>query len=170
MTACFAPAAWSSHTHPSTIPSRHHHCPTATMGDTVPTKLKSLQLAAFAKRAAQLEKFKPIVTYWREYRVPRVQHTHILTAKSALSYGAEDHCCRPPLGRPGMQCLHGRADGETGASKGPEPPRRRHSRRRRRERILRTIRTTDISQGRQGHGREQGYQVRSAATVCKRPC
>jgi hypothetical protein len=36
------------------------------MGDTVPAKLKSLQLAPFAKRAAQLEKFKPIVTYWRK--------------------------------------------------------------------------------------------------------
>jgi hypothetical protein len=38
------------------------------MADTVPGKLKVLQLAPFAKRAAQLERFKPIVTYWREYR------------------------------------------------------------------------------------------------------
>ena len=37
------------------------------MSDTIPAKLKGLQLAPFAKRAAQLEKFKPIVTYWREY-------------------------------------------------------------------------------------------------------
>lgn len=35
------------------------------MADTVPAKLKSLQLAPFAKRAAQLERFKPIITYWR---------------------------------------------------------------------------------------------------------
>ena len=38
------------------------------MADTVPAKLKSLQLASFAKRAAQLERFKPIMTYWCEYR------------------------------------------------------------------------------------------------------
>jgi hypothetical protein len=37
------------------------------MGDTIPVKLKGLQLAPFAKRAGQLEKFKPIVTYWRKY-------------------------------------------------------------------------------------------------------
>ncbi|CAG5173979.1 uncharacterized protein ALTATR162_LOCUS7710 [Alternaria atra] len=43
------------------------------MADTVPAKLKSLQLASFAKRAAQLEKFKPIVTYWlRFYMVQRI--------------------------------------------------------------------------------------------------
>ncbi|KAF2035844.1 Sec1-like protein [Setomelanomma holmii] len=34
------------------------------MADNVPGKLKGLQLGAFAKRAAQLEKFKPIITYW----------------------------------------------------------------------------------------------------------
>lgn len=39
------------------------------MADTVPAALKGLQLASFAKRAAQLERFKPIVTYWREYCV-----------------------------------------------------------------------------------------------------
>lgn len=38
------------------------------MADAIPAKLKPLQLAPFAKRAAQLERFKPIVTYWREYR------------------------------------------------------------------------------------------------------
>jgi len=37
------------------------------MADAVPAALKGLQLASFAKRAAQLERFKPIVTYWREY-------------------------------------------------------------------------------------------------------
>jgi hypothetical protein len=37
------------------------------MADAVPTKLKRLQLAPFAKRAAQLEKFKPIITYWCKY-------------------------------------------------------------------------------------------------------
>ncbi|KAI4685388.1 uncharacterized protein J4E84_006116 [Alternaria hordeiaustralica] len=43
------------------------------MADTVPAKLKSLQLASFAKRAAQLERFKPIVTYWlRFYIVQRI--------------------------------------------------------------------------------------------------
>ena len=36
------------------------------MADAIPGKLKSLQLAPFAKRAAQLEKFKPIITYWCE--------------------------------------------------------------------------------------------------------
>ena len=36
------------------------------MADAIPAKLKALQLAPFAKRAAQLERFKPIVTYWRE--------------------------------------------------------------------------------------------------------
>jgi hypothetical protein len=40
---------------------------TTTMADAIPTKLKGLQLAPFAKRAAQLEKFKPIVTYWCMY-------------------------------------------------------------------------------------------------------
>jgi hypothetical protein len=39
------------------------------MADAIPTKLKGLQLAPFAKRAAQLEKFKPIVTYWCMYLV-----------------------------------------------------------------------------------------------------
>jgi vacuolar protein sorting-associated protein VTA1 len=38
------------------------------MADAVPARLKGLQLAAFAKRAAQLERFRPIVTYWCEYR------------------------------------------------------------------------------------------------------
>ncbi|CBX95503.1 hypothetical protein LEMA_P026550.1 [Plenodomus lingam JN3] len=43
------------------------------MADTIPTKLKGLQLASFAKRAAQLERFKPIVTYWlRFYIVQRI--------------------------------------------------------------------------------------------------
>ncbi|CAN9337215.1 unnamed protein product [Alternaria alternata] len=43
------------------------------MADTVPAKLRSLQLASFAKRAAQLEKFKPIITYWlRFYIVQRI--------------------------------------------------------------------------------------------------
>lgn len=37
------------------------------MSDSIPAKLKGLQLAPFAKRAAQLEKFKPIITYWCEY-------------------------------------------------------------------------------------------------------
>jgi hypothetical protein len=70
MTASSAPSAWSSltpTTFSSTSPSRHHRGSIATMGDTVPAKLKSLQLAPFAKRAAQLEKFKPIVTYWCKY-------------------------------------------------------------------------------------------------------
>ncbi|CAO2656782.1 Nn.00g055850.m01.CDS01 [Neocucurbitaria sp. VM-36] len=43
------------------------------MTDTIPAKLKGLQLAPFAKRAAQLERFKPIVTYWlRFYIVQRI--------------------------------------------------------------------------------------------------
>ncbi|KAL1794633.1 hypothetical protein ACET3X_006449 [Alternaria dauci] len=43
------------------------------MADAVPAKLRSLQLASFAKRAAQLEKFKPIITYWlRFYIVQRI--------------------------------------------------------------------------------------------------
>ncbi|KAF2855478.1 DUF605-domain-containing protein [Plenodomus tracheiphilus IPT5] len=43
------------------------------MVDTIPAKLKGLQLASFAKRAAQLERFKPIVTYWlRFYIVQRI--------------------------------------------------------------------------------------------------
>jgi hypothetical protein len=46
------------------------------MGDTVPAKLKSLQLAPFAKRAAQLEKFKPIVTYWSMYQEPHGPHVY----------------------------------------------------------------------------------------------
>lgn len=41
------------------------------MADTIPAKLKGLQLASFVKRAAQLERFKPIVTYWREHRAMR---------------------------------------------------------------------------------------------------
>jgi hypothetical protein len=42
------------------------------MADNVPAKLKGLQLAPFAKRAAQLEKFKPIITYWRRYKLSHV--------------------------------------------------------------------------------------------------
>lgn len=34
------------------------------MADNIPAKLKGLQLGQLAKRAAQLEKFKPIITYW----------------------------------------------------------------------------------------------------------
>jgi hypothetical protein len=45
--------------------------PASTMADTIPPKLKSLQLAPFAKRAAQLDKFKPIVTYWCESSTTR---------------------------------------------------------------------------------------------------
>jgi hypothetical protein len=37
------------------------------MTDNVPAKLKAAQIAPFAKRAAQLERFKPIVTYWRKF-------------------------------------------------------------------------------------------------------
>jgi hypothetical protein len=89
---------------------------------------------------------------------------------STLPHGAEDHRGGPPLGRPRMQCLHGRPDGEAGADKGPAPQRRRHSRRRRCERILRAVRPTDFGQGRQGNGRGQGHQVRSAATTDAQPC
>ncbi|KAF9699492.1 hypothetical protein EKO04_002568 [Ascochyta lentis] len=39
------------------------------MADAIPAKLKSLQLAPFAKRAAQLERFKPIVTYWLRFHM-----------------------------------------------------------------------------------------------------
>jgi hypothetical protein len=53
---------------PSRPPPILPSSPIPTMADTVPGKLKVLQLAPFAKRAAQLERFKPIVTYWREYR------------------------------------------------------------------------------------------------------
>lgn len=50
-----------AHNHsPHTAPPQH------TMADAVPATLKPLQLAPFAKRAAQLERFKPIITYWRE--------------------------------------------------------------------------------------------------------
>jgi hypothetical protein len=44
----------------------------------VTSKLKSLQLAPFAKRAAQLEKFKPIITYWCESRPeqPALNYRH----------------------------------------------------------------------------------------------
>ena len=38
------------------------------MASVTPAKLKKLQLAEPAKRAAQLERVKPIITYWREYR------------------------------------------------------------------------------------------------------
>jgi hypothetical protein len=37
------------------------------MADSVPTKLKAAQITPFAKRAAQLERFKPIVTYWCKF-------------------------------------------------------------------------------------------------------
>lgn len=37
------------------------------MASVTPAKLKKLQLAEPAKRAAQLERVKPIMTYWREY-------------------------------------------------------------------------------------------------------
>ncbi|KAJ4382731.1 hypothetical protein N0V86_001953 [Didymella sp. IMI 355093] len=39
------------------------------MADAVPAKLKPLQLAPFAKRAAQLARFKPIVTYWLRFHM-----------------------------------------------------------------------------------------------------
>ncbi|KAF3001263.1 hypothetical protein E8E13_003698 [Curvularia kusanoi] len=39
------------------------------MADAVPAKLKPLQLAPFAKRAAQLERFKPIITYWLRFHI-----------------------------------------------------------------------------------------------------
>ncbi|KAL5116938.1 Vacuolar protein-sorting-associated protein 33 [Pleosporales sp. CAS-2024a] len=39
------------------------------MADAVPGQLKRLQLAPFAKRAAQLEKFKPIITYWLRFHM-----------------------------------------------------------------------------------------------------
>jgi hypothetical protein len=47
------------------------------MADAVPGKLKSLQLAPFAKRAAQLEKFKPIITYWCESSLKLLVHARI---------------------------------------------------------------------------------------------
>jgi hypothetical protein len=63
-TALDPTSAWS---YPNSVPNlilyTNSLCAT-TMGDAVPGKLKSLQLAPFAKRAAQLEKFKPIITYW----------------------------------------------------------------------------------------------------------
>ncbi|KAF1359545.1 DUF605-domain-containing protein [Lizonia empirigonia] len=39
------------------------------MADAIPAKLKSLQLAPFAKRAGQLERFKPIITYWLRFHM-----------------------------------------------------------------------------------------------------
>ncbi|KAH7076922.1 Sec1 family-domain-containing protein [Paraphoma chrysanthemicola] len=39
------------------------------MADNVPAKLKGLQLGQLAKRAAQLEKFKPIITYWLRFHI-----------------------------------------------------------------------------------------------------
>lgn len=38
----------------------------------VPAKLKQAQIAPFVKRAAQLERHKPIITYWREYACRRM--------------------------------------------------------------------------------------------------
>ncbi|KAJ4988053.1 hypothetical protein SVAN01_06465 [Stagonosporopsis vannaccii] len=39
------------------------------MADAIPATLKPLQLAPFAKRAAQLERFRPIVTYWLRFHM-----------------------------------------------------------------------------------------------------
>jgi len=36
-----------------------------TMSATLPAKLRNPKIAPFAKRAGELEKFKPIIAYWR---------------------------------------------------------------------------------------------------------
>ncbi|KAF2634973.1 DUF605-domain-containing protein [Massarina eburnea CBS 473.64] len=51
------------------------------MADHIPAKLKAAQIAPFAKRAAQLEKFKPIVSYWlRFYMVQKIIGANLHTA------------------------------------------------------------------------------------------
>ncbi|KAF1839988.1 DUF605-domain-containing protein [Cucurbitaria berberidis CBS 394.84] len=56
------------------------------MADTIPAKLKRLQLASFAKRAAQLERFKPIVSYWlRFYLVQRIIASGLHSADQACT-------------------------------------------------------------------------------------
>lgn len=47
----------------------------AAMADTIPAKLKDAQLVPFAKRAAQLERVKPIIAFWRKFR-PSEPHGH----------------------------------------------------------------------------------------------
>ncbi|KAF2682520.1 DUF605-domain-containing protein [Lentithecium fluviatile CBS 122367] len=39
------------------------------MADNIPAKLKAAQIAPFAKRAAQLERFKPIIAYWLRFYI-----------------------------------------------------------------------------------------------------
>ncbi|KAH8629931.1 DUF605-domain-containing protein [Alternaria alternata] len=68
------------------------------MADTVPAKLRSLQLASFAKRAAQLEKFKPIITYWCEYPRACQYKRRILKLHSALLHSSTNHRRWTPLG------------------------------------------------------------------------
>jgi hypothetical protein len=39
------------------------------MASQIPAKLRDAGIAQAARRAAQLEKFKPIITYWRMWKL-----------------------------------------------------------------------------------------------------
>jgi vacuolar protein sorting-associated protein VTA1 len=60
------------------------------MSTAVPARLKDAQIAQFAHRAAQLEKVKPILTYWR-MRTP-LDRRVALTGSSEILHDAEDYC------------------------------------------------------------------------------
>jgi hypothetical protein len=82
------------------------------MADAIPEKLKGLQLTAFAKRAAQLERFKPIVTYWCEYRIRPLYPRCMLTMSSAIPHVSEDYKKWITFGGPFMHRLYHRSHGE----------------------------------------------------------
>lgn len=47
------------------------------MAENIPTKLKAAQIVPFAKRAAQLERFKPIISYWCMFLTLKHSRTRI---------------------------------------------------------------------------------------------
>ena len=42
------------------------------MAATIPAKLKTADVQRFATRAAQLEKYRPVVSYWLEYFILQI--------------------------------------------------------------------------------------------------
>jgi hypothetical protein len=82
----------------------HYHLPhtslSSTMSATLPAKLRSPRISPFAKRASELEKFKPIIAYWRMFAAsPRTSSLDILTKLSPILHCRTDYCAGPPHSR-----------------------------------------------------------------------
>jgi len=61
------------------------------MATSVPEPIKAADLGRFATRAAQLEKFKPVISYWCEYSHTWPQSYLLTRVRRYLVYCREHH-------------------------------------------------------------------------------